>query len=244
LEETVKYAAAQSRKNLPAGGSLAVSFFIVVVIVFVIALLTGAACAQAQKPDTTQPSAQAQTPAQPAPKTAPPTANPPASDSNIISDFDDGKITAKSGFGWSITTDSIMGGQSTADMKVVEGGAMGSKGALQITGKISGASQQAWAGVMYSPGPQPFAPADLSAKKTLSFWAKGDGRGYAVLVFTQTNGYQPAVQIFTPGPEWKEFRFTLASFNGTDGKDITSIMFTAGPPAGDFSFTIDTVSLE
>ncbi len=236
------FAAMQSPKNLPARSSLALSFILVMVVVF--SLLEGAAFAQAQKPDTSQPSAQAQTPAQPAPKAAPPAANPPASDANIISDFDDGKITAKSGFGWSITTDSIMGGQSTADMKVVADGAKGSKGALQIAGKISGASQQAWAGVMYSPGPQPFAPADLSAKKTLSFWAKGDGRGYAVLVFTQTSGYQPAVQIFTPGPDWKEFRFTLASFNGTDGKDITSIMFSAGQPAGDFSFAIDTVSLE
>ena len=238
----MNYVSMQSRKSLPAGASLALSFILVMVSVFV--LVPGAAFAQAQKPDTSQPAAQAQTPAQPAPKTAPPAANPPASDSNIVSDFDDGKITAKSGLGWSITTDSIMGGQSTADMKVVADGAQGSKGALQITGKISGASQQAWAGVMYSPGAQPFAPADLSAKKTLSFWAKGDGRGYAVLVFTQTSGYRPAVQLFTPGPEWKEFRFPLASFNGTDGKDITSIMFTAGPPAGDFSFTIDTVSLE
>lgn len=237
-------AAMQSGKGLPARRTLALSFVIVIVTVFVITLLAGAAFAQAQKPDNSQPATQTQTPAQPAPKTAPAAANPASSDSNIISDFDDGKITAKSGFGWSITTDSIMGGQSTADMKVVADGAKGSKGALQITGKISGASQQAWAGVMYSPGPQPFAPADLSAKKTLSFWAKGDGRGYAVLAFTQTSGYQPAVQIFTPGPDWKEFRFTLASFNGTDGKDITSIMFTAGQPAGDFSFAIDTVSLE
>jgi hypothetical protein len=50
--------------------------------------------------------------------------------------------------------------------------------------------------------------------------------------------------MFTPGPEWKEFRFPLASFNGTDGKDVTAIMFSAGPPAGGFSFTIDTVRLE
>jgi cytoskeletal protein RodZ len=231
----------QSRKGLSARRSLASSFVIVFVI---IALLAGAAFAQTQKPNTSQPSAQAQTPAQPAPKTAPAAANPASSDANIISDFDDGKITAKSGFGWAISTDSIMGGQSSAEMKVVAGGAKGTNGALQVTGKIFGASQQAWAGVMYSPGPQPFAPADLSAKKTLSFWAKGDGRGYAVLVFTQSSGYQPAIQTFTAGPEWKEFRIPLASFNGTDGKDITAIMFSAGAPAGDFSFTIDTVSLE
>lgn len=238
----MKYAALQSRKGLIA--SCFPTLTLVIFIVIALALLTGAAFAQTQKPDTTLPAAQAQTATQPAPKTDAPAANPSSSDANIISDFDDGNITAKSGLGWTISTDSIMGGQSTAEMKVVEGGAKGSKGALQVTGKISGASQQAWAGVMYSPGPQPFVPADLSAKKTLSFWAKGDGRGYAVLVFTQSAGYQPAVQTFTTGPEWKEFHFPLASFNGTDGKDITAIMFSAGPPAGDFSFMIDTVSLE
>lgn len=238
----MKYASPHSRKGLLVWRCLAPTL--------VFALLVGvgavAALAQAEKPASSQPSAQAQTPVQLAPKTAPPTANPPSSgsDSSIISDFDDGKITAKSGFGWTISTDSIMGGQSTADMKVVAGGAKGTKGALQITGKISDASQQAWAGAMYSPGPQPFRPADLSSKKTLSFWAKGDGRTYATLVFTQSGGYTPAVQTFTPGPEWKEFRFPLESFNGTDGKDVTAIMFSASPPAGDFSFTIDTVRLE
>lgn len=129
-------------------------------------------------------------------------------------------------------------------MKVVEGGAQGTKGALQVTGKISAGAQQPWAGVMYSPGPEPFAPADLSAKKTLNFWAKGDGRTYVVLLFTQSAGYQPAVQLFTPGPDWKEFRFALADFNGTDGKDVTGIMYSAGGPTGDFSFTIDTVRLQ
>jgi hypothetical protein len=237
----VKYASAPSRRSFLAWRALALTL--------AFALLAGVgavtAIAQGQKPASPQPTAQAQTPTKPAPKTASPAANPlSASDPNLISDFDDGKITVKSGFGWTIATDSIMGGQSTADMKVADGGAQGTKGALRVTGKVSGAAQQPWAGAMYSPGPQPFAPADLSSKKTLSFWAKGDGRTYAALVFTQSGGYTPAVQLFTPESEWKEFRFPLASFNGTDGKDITAIMFSAGPPVGDFSFTIDTVRLE
>jgi hypothetical protein len=129
-------------------------------------------------------------------------------------------------------------------MKVIEGGANGTKGALQITGKISDAFQFAWAGAMYSPGPQPFTPVDLSSKKALVFWAKGDGRSYNVMVFTEAAGYMPGVQSFTAGPQWKEFRFPLASFNGTDGHDITAIIFGAGLPTGDFSFAIDTVRLE
>jgi hypothetical protein len=234
----MNYASLPSRRGLLVWRFLALSMLL--------ALFAGAgalaALAQEQKPAAPPAAA----PTQNAPKAASPATNAPSTgaDSSVISDFDDGKITAKSGFGWTIAVDSIMGGQSTADMKVVEGGAQGTKEALQVTGKISNAVQQPWAGVMYSPGPQPFAPADLSSKKTLSFWAKGDSRTYAALLFTQSGGYMPAVQPFTPGPEWKEFRFPLASFNGTDGKDVTAIMITAGPPAGDFSFTIDTVRLE
>jgi len=206
-----------------------------------------AAWPQSQSQPSPKPTTQTQTPAKPQRQTSQPAAklpSPSKPDPSLISDFDDGRISATSGFGWMISTDSIMGGQSTADMKVVEGGANGTKGALQVTGKIAEGSPQAFAGVMYCPGPQPFTPVDLSSKKTLSFWAKGDGRGYAALVFTQAGGYMPAVQSFTTGPEWKEFRFPLSSFNGTDGKDVTAIMFSAGGQAGDFSFTIDTVRLE
>jgi hypothetical protein len=207
-----------------------------------------AAQPQAQGSPASPPPAQAKPAAKPTPETPPPTASaePKSVGSGLISDFDDGKISARFGFGWTISTDSIMGGQSTADMKVVEGGAQGTKGALQVTGKIAqgGAESPSWAGVMYSPGAEPFAPADLSSKKTLAFWAKGDGRAYAVLLFTQSGGYMPAVQPFTAGPEWKEFRFPLSAFNGTDGHDVTAILFSGGPPAGEFSFAIDTVRLE
>ena len=183
------------------------------VLTVALMLVTGAVAVarpHAQNPASPKPAAQEKAPVKPA-QNAPPAASkaPTAasSDSSLISDFDDGKISARSGFGWIISTDSVAGGQSTAEMKVIEGGANRTKGALQITGKISDAFQYAWAGAMYSPGPQPFTPVDLSSKKALVFWAKGDGRSYNVMLFTQAGGYMPGVQSFTAGPEWKEFRF-------------------------------------
>ena len=44
---------------------------------------------------------------------------PPGSDTGLISDFDNGTPDTKFGSGWMISTDSIMGGKSAAEMKVV-----------------------------------------------------------------------------------------------------------------------------
>jgi hypothetical protein len=129
-------------------------------------------------------------------------------------------------------------------MNVVAGGANGSKQALDVSGEIDGGLPYAWSGVMFSPGPQPFAPANLSAKKTLTFWAKGDGKTYRAMMFTQSGGRMPAQQTFIVGPEWKQFSFPLSAFNGTDGHDVNAILFVGGPQAGKFEFQIDEIQLQ
>jgi hypothetical protein len=161
-----------------------------------------------------------------------------------ISDFEDGKTSAKFGAGWSISTDSIMGGKSSAEMKVVEGGASGSQHSLEISGEIASGLPFAWAGVMFSPGQQVFAPANLASKKDLTFWAKGDGRTYRVLIFTESGGRVPAQQTFTADKEWKQYTFPFAAFNGTDGHDLSAILFVGGPATGKFDFQIDNIGLK
>ena len=162
----------------------------------------------------------------------------------LISDFDDGTPSAKFGTAWAFSTDSIAGGKSTGDMKVVDGGANGDKHALDISGLIDGSLPYAWSGVIWAPGPQPFVPVDLSAKKSISFFAKGDGQTYRVLVFTTSGGHIPAQQTFSAGPEWKKTNIPFSAFNGTDGHDISAILFVGGPAAGKFDFQIDEIKLE
>lgn len=168
---------------------------------------------------------------------------PPGLETGLISDFEDG-ASAKFGTGWMLSTDSIAGGKSTGEMKVVDGGANSGKHAIDISGQIDGTLPYAWAGVMWSPGSQPFAAMNLSSKKAISFFAKGDGQTYRVLVFTAAGGYMPAQQTFTAGPDWKRTTFPFSAFNGTDGHDITAILFVGGPAPGKFDFQIDDVSLE
>jgi len=52
---------------------------------------------------------------------------PSGSEMSLISDFEDGSQAAKFGTGWMPSTDSIAGGKSTGETKIVDGGANGSK---------------------------------------------------------------------------------------------------------------------
>lgn len=168
----------------------------------------------------------------------------PALDAGLISDFGNGSTTAKFGFGWVVSTDSLAGGKSTGEMKIVDGGANGHAHALEVSGLIDGGLPYAWAGVMFAPGSQPFVPVNLSSKKAITFWAKGDGQTYRVLLFTTSGGRIPAKQTFVVGSEWKRFSIPFSAFNGTDGHDVGAILFVGGPTAGKFDFEIDEIKLE
>jgi imidazolonepropionase-like amidohydrolase len=168
---------------------------------------------------------------------------PQASDSVLVSDFEDGTTAAKFGAGWSVSTDDIAGGKSTGAMAVTDDGAQGSHHSLLISGKIDPAVPYAWAGAMFSPGVQPFVPANLSSRKQIHFWAKGDGKTYRVLLFAQSHGYTPSTQTFATTSEWKEYWFPISAFK-MDGSDLTAVLFCGGPATGDFSFQIDNVRIE
>ena len=63
---------------------------------------------------------------------APPLPPPPAgSESGLVSNFDEGKVAANYGM-WIPASDSMNGGKSKSTFKIVEPGANGTKGALEI----------------------------------------------------------------------------------------------------------------
>ena len=97
---------------------------------------------------------------------------------------------------------------------------------------------------MFSPGQTAMAPVNLSSKKELRFYARGEeGRSYAVMVFARSRGQMPAIQRFTTSAEWKEVTLPLASFQGIDGRDIMGIAFVASGTPGAFKLHIDDVRL-
>lgn len=160
----------------------------------------------------------------------------------LISDFEGEKISARFGAGWMLSTDSFMGGRSKAELLLADGGAEGSRRALRIKGTIAEAGSIRWAAAMFSPGTAPMAPANLSSKKALSFWAKGEGKAFAVMVYAKRLGYAPKVMAFEAGPEWKEYVFPFERF-GLDGSDISGFAVGASMSPGEFDLTIDNVRL-
>jgi hypothetical protein len=175
-----------------------------------------------------------------------PTAPVPAdSESGMVSTFDDGKVAANFGT-WIGAGDQMNGGKSMATLAVVEPGAAGSKGTLQVTGEVVAGGQFVFAGALYSPAAAPMQPANLSSKKGISFWAKGDGGTYTILVLTEArngqNGEAPAMTSFVAGPEWKQYTFPFSVFE-TDGSDLSGIGFIKLEP-GKFQFLLDQVEIK
>jgi imidazolonepropionase-like amidohydrolase len=168
---------------------------------------------------------------------------PAGSESGLVSDFEEEKVSAKFGSGWSVSTDAVAGGKSNAEMKVAPEGAQGSRGSLLITGEISPDLPYAWAGAMFSPGATVMAPANLSSKKEISFWAKGDGKECRLMLFARSLGFQPAIKSFVAGAEWKRFTFRISEFGGMDGSDLMGILFAGGPAPGRYILQIDDVTL-
>jgi len=170
---------------------------------------------------------------------------PEGSESGVVSTFDEGKLAANYG-SWIVSTDSMNGGKSTATMHIVESGANNSKGALGVKGEIVPGAEFTWAGVMFAPGIGPMTPANLSSKKGISFWAKGDGKAYTLVVLTESRSGQngmPAMTQFVAGPEWKQYTFPFSTFQ-TDGGDLTGLAFVATQQPGEFQFELDQLEIK
>ena len=166
-----------------------------------------------------------------------------SSESKTISDFEDGEPSASFGAGWAKSTDTIMGGSSTVEFEVQEGGANESKSGLAVNGRVR-QEQPAFSGIMFSPGKTQMQAGDVSAHDAISFWAKSDQEStFQVMFFTQARGFQPSTQAFKANNQWKQFRFGFEEFSGTDGSDVTGIWFGTNT-AGEFGFSLDEVKLE
>jgi imidazolonepropionase-like amidohydrolase len=160
-----------------------------------------------------------------------------------ISDFDAGTTTTAFGTSWVQTTDAMMGGKSTASMRVIAGGAAGTSHALEVSGEIEASLPFAWGGAMFFPGTPPMTPTNLSASKGIRFHARGDGKTYRVLLFWRGGGQAPSTRTFTAGPEWQELSFPWSDFRGSDGSDVMGIAIVGGPAAGPYRLLIDQVRL-
>jgi imidazolonepropionase-like amidohydrolase len=169
-------------------------------------------------------------------------APPQAPATGEISNFEDGTLKASFGSGWQESTDKMAGGVSIVQKEVVAGGASGTAKSLAISGEVKAGFAFPWSGVMFLPGAAPMAPANLSNFQGVSFWTKGDGRGYELMFFATRLGRMPAIKNFTAGPDWTQITVPFADLN-LDGSDILGIFVGGGPALGTFRFQVDEVRL-
>ena len=159
----------------------------------------------------------------------------------IVSDFESGTATTAFGAGWAVSTDAIMGGTSTASFEVVADG--DDSHAMKISGKVGDAGPPRFAGVIFSPGMRPLAPADLSDKAAVILRAKGDPGSYVVMLFSEARGFNPSTIEIEVDREWSASRIPLESFDGADGTGVLGLFIGAVEP-GPFTIQIDDIAFE
>jgi imidazolonepropionase-like amidohydrolase len=164
---------------------------------------------------------------------------PPGSESGLISDFEDGKLSAAFGAGWSVSTDQMMRGESTATIEVAKPGAAGTNHCLAVSGCLR-YHMPMWAGAAFSPGSVQGSPANLSSWKSINFWSRGDGSSVSVAILTATGGMTPRWQHVVAGPDWEHHLLPFSAFH-TDGHDIIAVGFAVIDPPGPFAFQIDEI---
>jgi imidazolonepropionase-like amidohydrolase len=152
-----------------------------------------------------------------------------------ISTFDSGDTKTAFGSGWTASDDSMMGGKSKATIEVVDN-------TLRVHSDIQPGFAFPWAGAMFIAGAQPMKPVDVSAKKNISFRARGDV-DLVVMVFAESLGRIPASKLVRAGADWTEITLPWTDF-GVDGKDLIGILIGGAQKNGKVEFQIDDVKLK
>jgi ABC-2 type transport system permease protein len=172
----------------------------------------------------------------------------PAPDVALVAGFDGGSATASYGLGWRAVDDTMRGGNSSVSQRLIEDGAAQSRGALEVSGEIRTAIQYPFAGTSFLPNgiaDKSFADQgvmDFSARHTLSFQARGDGKEYTVLIMGIVLDAIPAMYSFTAGPEWQPVRIPLREI-GADLERVKVISIGTMAP-GPFRFQVDDVRID
>ncbi|OYY78785.1 MAG: hypothetical protein B7Y43_04315 [Sphingomonas sp. 28-62-20] len=155
-----------------------------------------------------------------------------------------GKAVAKSPFGagWDVSTDSIVGGNSTLALSIGDQAPNGQT-ALVLTGEIKPGYLAPWAGIAFYPADQQFRPANLGSAKALRFWARGEGKAFAVMGFSPSGGQRPSISPITVGKEWAEITLRFAQLANFDSSNTQMLLIGAIQQDGPFRLEIADVRL-
>jgi ABC-2 type transport system permease protein len=162
----------------------------------------------------------------------------------LIADFDAGSTQAKYGAGWFAAGDDMRGGNSKATQRVIDGGAAGTRGALEVTGTLGDGLQYPFAGTAFFPsGTEDGKLTDYRGRTELRFFARGDGRQYTVIFLGALQGGIPPMYGINTSDEWQEVRIPLKEVMSLDLAAVHGIVIGSNGPLGDFRLELDGIEL-
>ncbi len=169
-------------------------------------------------------------------------AAPKGSELGLVSDFE-GEPWARFGAGWIDSVDTLAGGESEVTVEIALGGNGGTGHAMRLVGEVRQRGRGfGWAGAMFMAGDQPMAPANLSDKQRITFAARGEAGTYAVMLFSQSRGWEPGVVRFEVGPAWTPVEIPMNAFD-VPRFDVTAVFF-GRVDDGRFELLLDDVRIE
>lgn len=119
---------------------------------------------------------------------------------------------------------------SRVTISTVEGGPNQARIVARLDGEVKPGEGFLYAGIEYVPTlAYPMANQDLSGIPQISFWARGDGKTYAITLYPADG--TPTTKYFIASKDWAQVKFRFSDFGG-DGKKIAMLQIvssTLGP---------------
>jgi hypothetical protein len=172
----------------------------------------------------------------------------------LVDDFEDGNLIAAPGTEWYKITDQPLGGKSTVDGTVVNGGAAGTKKSGRISGVVTTDFKYGGFAGMGVHVNREGKGQDMSTYSGLSFYCKGDGGKYRVSVMSAAvKDHNEFGKEFTAARTWTLVKIPfseLAQVQGWGtkvqwtGKDVRGVEFTTvGAPRQTYNLEIDQIAI-
>ena len=159
-------------------------------------------------------------------------------ESGLLSDFDDGTLASAWGTTWTPSSDSVMGGRSTAQLDLT------SEGAMKIVGKVDGSREPRWAGATLLLARDWSVLKALDGIERLSFDVRGQPGRYRAYLFGEAISARPGAAEFDVVEAWRTVHLAIDSFAPFDGRSIRGLSIVAGPQEGPFTLEVDNVRLD
>ncbi|MEO0576317.1 MAG: amidohydrolase family protein [Pseudomonadota bacterium] len=155
-----------------------------------------------------------------------------------LSDFEDG-ITAADGFIWSVTSDDMMGGKSSAVIAAVQPGAGGSAGAMAVTADTASGFAFPWSGAFLAAQ----STSTVENYGNVAFDIRGTPARMRLMLFsTGVMGAPPTIE-FDITNDWQRVTLPIDDVTGFDRTQFAGFAIVTPAAVGTYEFMVDNVAL-